>query len=60
MKKVFTFFLMSMTLYLMVSLFVWLLCTFAIPFSNITCHPMMIFTGVLMCILAGYAVDEMK
>ena len=60
MKKVFTFFLMSMTLYLMVSLFVWLLCTFAVPFSDITCHPLMIFMGLLMCISSAYAVHEMK
>lgn len=60
MKKVFAFFLMSMTLYLLVSLFVWLLLTFALPFSDITCHPLMITMGLVMCVPTAYAVDEMK
>jgi hypothetical protein len=61
MKKVFIFFTMSMTLYLMLGLFVWLLCTFALPFREITCHPMMMLIGGLLSVIpTAYAVDEMK
>lgn len=61
MKKVFVFFIASMSLYLLLALFVWFIWIEPMPFREIAGHPLMLILGITISATSiGCAVDEMK